>query len=851
MQLSSESGKPFSQFCSSFLDAFDALKFFESKHEELNLNQKFILDATALLLNAPMEGCTLLMSANGSLLRSPSHPSSLNALSDLQQQGLLRSRFIQLGSNKINDETIELLRPILDSFKDVSQPNEHAVFDLLMDLISPYVSEGKQFKGSLQKLELHESSKKDATDAVEKLQEIETSVHILEQHVSSKSNELDAQMAHFQTNQRETLLVQTVISQLASGTVDLQVCRSTMSMKKDVAVAGGPMPSETACLQILQPHSTTAHSQLVQHCASLAAFTTFGGLLSEESRIKFLNSLKGIGHFSCSKTKKTSLENENGADQTLNYLHAVADEATLLLWQQCGIPKNDELFTSISLILASPMVPFVFDKTGLVLEFLRNMSHCNHSLTYDRDAPVPPPQTDCYGAYRGVLVRSTREFPIFARTCPTTCSWTDLGRGSGAGCVVMTLPDTRSKFEEIVSACTYGRLLVFHIPAQHSHASAAIRSLQDFIQLLVLPKHRKAPQSILMKGRMLTVNIRFACIIVNESNMQPLIDQFSMMSVVHFTPGREAMQQVLLHNFVLRKNVSLMTSLCVMRQRLLCSLVDRDIIKMRLFDDFKCLSKLCSGSQNQDYDKDNVSLSAGSTGVISRNLASIDNCCKLMQDSTATMQRVQSLLLQLNSTLADMLSHVSQYIVSLDLTEAIAATNACSTNVYQVFFSLFCASFIEPNSNSNPKQREKMMKSTNSNGTSSVLQIFRSLCLLVPQKIRLPVILFALQNWMGGKHGLHLLINVPFPLSSSHKKYVKSSQNVAASISNSTAAASNVSTSSKLSVSLPKKNGKGNFSNTAAIASVVLPDTESTVTQNSLLGPAWMPPDTFRRLVQV
>jgi hypothetical protein len=222
-----------------------------------------------------------------------------------------------------------------------------------------------------------------------------------------------------------------------------------------------------------------------------------------------------------------------------------------------------------------------------------------------------------------------------------------------------------------------------------------------------------------------------------------------------------------------------------------------------------------------------------------------------MQDSTATMQRVQSLLLQLNSTLADMLSHVSQYIVSLDLTEAIAATNACSTNVYQVFFSLFCASFIEPNSNSNPKQREKMMKSTNSNGTSSVLQIFRSLCLLVPQKIRLPVILFALQNWMGGKHGLHLLINVPFPLSSSHKKYVKSSQNVAASISNSTAAASNVSTSSKLSVSLPKKNGKGNFSNTAAIASVVLPDTESTVTQNSLLGPAWMPPDTFRRLVQV
>jgi hypothetical protein len=154
------------------------------------------------------------------------------------------------------------------------------------------------------------------------------------------------------------------------------------------------------------------------------------------------------------------------------------------------MPVHPELFTSLSLMMASLQIPFVFDRTGIVLEFLKNMTLCNHSVSHDDDAPLPPPQTEISNDSSGVLVHSTRDFPIFVRACSAAAAWTDAGRAPGADCVVLTMPESNDAIDIVTSACNDGRLLIFRIPAQKLHAAAALQNLIAFVPLLSLSKFR-------------------------------------------------------------------------------------------------------------------------------------------------------------------------------------------------------------------------------------------------------------------------------------------------------------------------------------------------------------------------
>ena len=134
---------------------------------------------------------------------------------------------------------------------------------------------------------------------------------------------------------------------------------------------------------------------------------------------------------------------------------------------------------------------------------------------------------------------------------------------------------------------------------------------------------------------------------------------------------------------------------------------------------------------------------------------------------------------------------------------------------------------------------------------NAAAQVFRVLCALIPQKLRLPTAICALQDWMGGKDGLRLLVNTPLPPSSVAGKYVKTAQAVQVPIFNATTSAISTGLMTKSPLNVPKKSSKSQTSGVGGIvAGVSVPDVGVSAAI-AHPGPAWMPVDTYARLTQV
>ena len=853
----SDSLETFSAYCNSAAIGLQKSDLSSLHDRDLDTHAKLVIDAAALLLNVPVNGCSMLVTPNGFLLHTPSHPASLNALITLQDEGLLERRIIHLGHGTLNEEMLELLLPILQLPRTTLRERKGSTIQLLFDLIERCAEEGNSMELVRQQQELQESVAADAKAARADADEIEQQIAVLKEQEQSACNVLDAKMTRLQTVKNELQAVQSSISRLSSVLKDLQSWRAaslihgecmseTNHSSSTEAESNQAMPN----LQVQETETDDTQNQhlLAQHCADLAAFIVFGGQIEGESRMKLLLGLKGIETFSCCGDKP----DVNATDHRLDeFVNAVADDATQLLWQQCGMPAHPELFTSVSLMLASVQTPFVFDRTGVVLEFLQNLSSCNHSVSHDDDAPLPPPQIESSSDSSGLLVRSTRDFPIFVRSCLAATAWTDGGRTAGADCVVLTLPDSNDVIDVVTSSCNEGRLLVIRIPAQKSHASTALRSLNAFVPLLALSKVRRDGETVYFMGRVVTVHIRFACVIVNESNIEPFSELLPLLSVIRFTPGPDAMQQLLLRDFVFYNSMSLITSLCVMQQRLLCSIVENDSIKMRLIDELSSLSRFVSSSCGKDDQANPVPTSAEGMALLSSNLHNIEKCIDVVSRNKTSVSRVKALLLQLNASLAELMPYTTQYHPSLALAAASSANDLSASNMYHVFFSYFHSSFDEnATGNSSPSKRNKTIKTSAGTGPAAAALVFRVLCALIPQKLRLPIAICALQDWMGGKDGLMLLVNAPLPPSSLARKIVKAAQPV--HLSNVHATAGTISTGPvvKSSVTAPKKSSKGPSSVSGIIPGVSVP--EVGVSGHIVHpGPSWMPIETYARLQQV
>jgi hypothetical protein len=202
-------------------------------------------------------------------------------------------------------------------------------------------------------------------------------------------------------------------------------------------------------------------------------------------------------------------------------------------------------------------------------------------------------------------------------------------------------------------------------------------------------------------------------------------------------------------------------------------------------------------------------------------------------------------MMQLNSSLAELLPYTSVYRPSLSIAAASSGISNSATNMYHVLFSLLHSSFVEGAvSNSSPNKRNKSTN-TPGPGVNVASSIFRSLCSLIPQDLRLPISVCALQDWMGGQDGLKLLVNAPLPPSFHNRRIIKAHQSVPAAL-----AASNGITSAstaKTNANPSKKSGKGSTSSTV-VSNVSVPDS---VQHFVHLGPAWLPVDKYERLKKV
>ncbi len=835
--IDSESLDTFSNYCHLVAGAFQLCDLQSLRDLHLEEAEQLVLDALALLLNADVSICSFLVTSDGQLLPAPSHPTSLNALITLQDQGSLGSGIDRLGQSVINEESLELVLAILELLPVTQTGRQGTVLHLLTDFVLRFVREGTSRKSQHVPKESQEAAAADARAAEADAQKIEIDVVTLENRIRVLHEELDAKTALLQRIQSEFSVVESSITRLVSVFMELQSWRTGYFMQDDSSFR----TSEQAAID-------KQTRLLARHCASLAAFITFGGLDDGDSRLRLLRSLEGMELFACCKTSK-AFRNQSVCDSSgFDFSDAVADESTQLLWQQCGLPEHPELFTSVSLVLASAKIPFVFDKTGVFLEFLHNMSLCNHLMVHDIDAPLPPPQTDSSGQYCGALVRSTSDFPVFVRTCPTAAPWTNLGRLRATGLTIVTLPDSRDAIEKVIKSCAEGQLLVFHIPAQQTHAHAAMRSLSAFVPLFLLPKIRTEVQTVHVSGRVLLVNVQFTCVIINESDLRPSWHLTPLLSEIRFTQGLDPMRHVLLRAFVLQNSVSLMTSLCVMRQRLLYSAVESDALTMKLLVNLSDLSAFVRSSRNESDVTSSILYSAQGTAFITTNLNKVENCLEDFIRTKASLSRVQPLLSQLNASLMELIPYTVQYHPSLALAAGSSAANMGVSNMYKVFFKLLNSKFDETaTAQSSPNSRNKSVKSSASTGVSGATLIFRQLCALIPQKHRLSVALFALRDWLGGDDGLRLLVNAPLPPSSPAWKFIKTSQSVPVSISanNVTGAIASSKSQGMNPIKKPVKGSTQN--NVVANAGSVVPD----VAPSHTSGPLWMPVDKYARLAKV
>ncbi len=842
----------FPLYCKSVAEEVHHVDFSALRSVDLDTNQKLVLDAAAIMLSAPVCKCSMMTTPDGLILHAPSHPASLDFFITLQEKGQLASSILKLGQMILNLETLEFLLPVVDLVHFGESEQNHKALRLLMNMILRYASEVNLMAPSQLQKEVQHASAPYESAAMANIKTLECAISTMEHEVSLMNDELDSKMKILQNTQSSLSVVQTSISRISSVSVDLQSWKADQFFQRVRASSSGQSASITVT-ESESPHvndswtqSTQSNYELALHCASLAAFTVFGGSLEAESRLKLLASLQGVDAFSCSTMHPYYQDRFAANSHGYDYVNSTADDATQLLWQQCGMPMHHELFTSVSLLMASAHTPIVCDKTGALLEFLRNMSMCNHSASHDADAPLPPLDSDGKGHHSGLLVRSTLDFPLFKQSCPAAAAFTGFGKLSGAGCVIITLPDSNNIVDKVISACNSGQFLVLRIPAQISHAAAALCSLNAFIPLFLLPKFRNEPQTVHVFDRVITVSARFACLIMNESNLQPQGNVVPLLSMFHFTPSTDAMQQLLLQAFVLHNNKSIISSICVMRQRILCSVVEKDEVQFKLFNALNSLSACAVSNQCHDSETNVSAYSTESTALLFNNLKNIELCLEKLKRSKASLLRSQTLLSQLNSSFLELRPYLHPYHPSLALAAVSSAANMNIMNMYQLFFFLLHTSFVESTaSKSSPSKRNKSAKEP-SIGTNVASFIFRELCSLIPQNLRLPVVLCALQDYMGGKDGLILLIHTPLPTTFATRKIVKPQQLVSNSVSNAGPVIGSASSSKSSAMSI-KKSGKGPAS-TTVISSAPAPEDISQVVH---LCPTWMPIDTYERFTQV
>lgn len=840
----------FSTYCKNVSAEFQASDFLSLRDVDLDVNQKLILDAAALILNISLNGCMMLVSTNGQLLLSPSHPSSLNALIDLQDQEELGNNISLLGLQNVNPETMELLSPIIESIPITGQKQKTRIFGLLVDLISRYISEYETIHSKHEQLEFQKAISAESIAATSHLQHLKEHSSILQQVFSTMNCELDDKMKTYQQIENDLSVVQSFVSRISSMAIRLRSWKDAKSQQtisvpeNDQEAPVEDVPSSQSSFSWAENVETRCAS--IRYCASLAAFAFFGGLLDWESRLKFLSCLQGMETFSCSKMN-AAMQDANSTDISVyNFVDSVADHATQLMWQQCGMPAHPEMFVSVSLIMASAKTPFVIDRTGVAIEFLRSMSLCNHSASYDNEEQMSPPYSNSNEERVGVLVRSTSQFPAFVKSSPAAAVFTGFGKHPGAGCVIVTLPFTNSDIDKVASACNDGCLLVIRIPA-HGSLTPASLCLNAFIPLLLLPKLRQDVQSISLLGRLLVVNMKFSCFVVSEREWSPPKQVYPLFSIVQFTPGNDAMQQLLLRVHVSHNNMGSFTSLCVMQQRLLSSVVKTDFINMRLLDELDSFSAFVENMQVGDYSTANTMLSSDrSSAVFSHSLDKVEEYLEYTTHATVAMLRVQSLLRQANASLAELLPHTLPYGPSLALAATSSAANVSLSNIYQDFFSLLHSAFFVPAfADSSPSKRDKSLK-TPGPGTNAAARIFRALFCSIPQNLRLPIAILTLKDWMGGNQGLDLLLHAPMPSSSIPKNFIKIHQTLATAANVPAAAA--IIGSSKSIPNPPKKPAKGSTASNVS-ASVTAPEFDPI--QPSHAGPTWMPVEQYATLMKV
>jgi hypothetical protein len=840
----------FSTYCEKVSVDLQASDFLSLMDADLDVNQKLILDAAALILSVSLCGCVMLVSTNGQLLHSPSHPSSLSKLIDLQDQDALGNCVARLGLQSLNPETIELLLPITEAISLTGQKQQTRLFRLLNGLISRYVSEYESTQSKHQHIEFQETTAAEAI-AMSHLQHLKRNASMLQQQLFIMNSDLDDKMKTYQQIEKNLSTVQSFISRISSMIIGLRSWTDAKSQQiSTVSENDQQEPMDDGALSqtsLSWTENEEARCACLRQSAGLAAFIMFGGLLDSESRFKFLRCLQGIETFFSCDRMNAAMQDVNSIDTcSYDFVNGVSDDATQLMWQQCGIPAHPELLISVSLTMASAKTPFVMDSTGVAIEFLRSMSLCNHSTSHDNEELMSQLDSNSNEEHVGVLIQSRRRFPAFVKSCPAAAVCTAFGKVPSAGCVIVTLPDSNFAIDKVASACNDGCMLIIRIPAHESQSSASMLCLNAFLPLLSLPKLRQDVQTIKLLGRILVVSVKFSCFVVSEGDWFPREQLHPLLSIVQFTPGYDVMQQLLLRAHASHNSKGLLTSFCVLQQRFLSFVVKIDSIKIRLLDELDVFSSFVTNMHEGDYTTDTAVSSDQRNVIFSHNLDKIEECLEIATQTKVAMLRVQSLMRQTNTSLAELLPHTLQYGPSLALAAASCAANVSTSNLYQDFFSLLHSAFTLPAATDSSTSRRTNALKTPGPGTNAAARIFRALCCLIPQNIRLSIAICALKHWMGGDDGLSLLLHAPMPSSPLPKNLIKIQQTLA-STSNMTAAAPIIGFSKSIP-NPPKKPGKSSTPITVA-TSVMAP--ENAPTHVSHMGPIWMPIEQYTTLKKV
>jgi len=284
-----------------------------------------------------------------------------------------------------------------------------------------------------------------------------------------------------------------------------------------------------------------------------------------------------------------------------------------------------------------------------------------------------------------------------------------------------------------------------------------------------------------------------------------------------------------------------------MQRRRLCAIVENHIKKDDLENELRMLSSLMSRHKCAHENTDNMAQSVRDLVALSTNLHNIENCVDALLRSRSEMARTNSLLQQLNCALEELMPCTFQFQPCITLAIVSSAMKFALPNMFKLFFFHLHASY-DDNSTLSQSKRNRILKTSEGEGQATANQIFKALCSRLPQTHRLPVILFALQDRLGGKNGLKLLVNIPLPNSNLEISERLAQPNLTATASATGVAAAG--SQSKLNANF-KKIGKSQQPNVGAAVSVTLTLDNGANDLSSKQIPVWMPATAFNLLSKV